>query len=191
MSGQLEKIVEAEQTWKEVAEHPGLFVGMWNAHKPTEEDLRRSPFAVDGKSSQMLNGESWTLPLLMYDTGNGPDHRLPSSMDYEHGEWVRRVREEYKEIGALALRMYDAIDDSLRAIEEKRAPKYNLTVKAYVEFVVAGLSVNYRVGREEVEMLGLIDPRFVLQHAGLMIGRDMIGRLRAIVEGKQGLGEPA
>jgi hypothetical protein len=188
MSGAVEIIQEPAQAWIESADHPGLFVGMWNDRRPTAEDLKR-PEPVLGAQVKMLTGEAWTLPCLLYDTGKGPESMVPSRMVYRQGEWHTVVREEFLPIGERSLRIYEAIVDLLTAAKEKRKPRHELSLWQLADFVSAGLTVNYRVGREEIGLLGLFDPDQILQYAGAMVGKNMLGEMLKIAEGQQGLGE--
>ena len=188
MAGVFESIDETAQSWVEIADHPGLYVGMWKGHRPTEEDLRRQG-GVLGPKTPMLDGKEWTLPVLMYDTGDGPASLVPSSMVYQDGQWKSHIREEFKPIASIALNTYSVIVELLDAAENNRKATVSLTVGKGAEFVAQGLAINYRVGREEIGLLGILDHQLILQHAGVMVGRNMIKKILEINEDKKRLGE--
>ena len=188
MSGAFERIDESAQTWMPVDVLPGMHVGVWKGHKPTEEDLRK-PDGILGQKVRMLDGQEWTLPVLMYDTGKGPVSMAPSALVYRQGRWESHVREEFKPVASKALGVHSKIAATLAEIDRQQKLTSCPTVGECVEFVAVGLALNYRVGPEEVGLLGILDPSLILQHAGAMVGFNLMKRLLEIEEGKQGLGE--
>jgi hypothetical protein len=140
-----------EQEWRKIDDR-GIWLGMWKADPPGPESLRRNQ-RIHGHFAE-LAGRQWMAPIareLVESEGQiATVNRLPTTVEYVDGEWVRgELKEEYRRLWEFALKFYEWVFD--------RSEENELRQGALRDAALCALSTNYRVGPHEIVMLGLFD----------------------------------
>lgn len=164
----------AEQTWLQCEK---WWIGCWNARRPSPADVVR-PDALRGVLVQLGDGNGWEIPVARLQ---------PMVMRFESGRWIQapdpshastfaeadRIREEIWEPVNAAAQQYQLIRREVMESTDDIAPgledRFRAALSAAAELhrqispdlAVQILSLNYRVGAEEISLLGLlrVDPQ--------------------------------
>ena len=146
------------QTWERVEEpgRPVYHLGWYTDARPTEADLKR-PATTVGYAVELGNGERWIIPpARCYPEGSELPAALKLSADGgEVVEMLPDYRELFAEVSGFAEPWFAA---TLAALDGNAAggdaepdlPEMSL------QTIIKLLGVNYRVGRPEVNVLGLV-----------------------------------
>lgn len=132
-----------EQEWHEISAASGRrrWCGWWKDAPPTPETLRREG-QLPGEVVRMADGRDWLIPRA-YEVDEGQLHpTLPAAMRrLPSGGWVRGdALPAYRELWSVAERISESFPASYR-----------------YDDVAIVLSGNYRIGPDEVGVLGLLD----------------------------------
>lgn len=136
---QLVGMYPQRQTWEQWGE---IWIGRENEDPPETTDLQR-PSMLPGYDRE-LGGMAWTIPVVRR---GGMRPTLPQSMYRSpNGDFELRLREEWRESWDQSGRIWDQI------IDPKPVPWSDA-----FGLCCAMLSLNYRVGPNEISILGTID----------------------------------
>lgn len=130
---------------------------------PGPEDVARE-LGISGYEVPLGDGNLWRVPLLHRWDSNRQGHvpNLPRAMvpipDNGHSRVEFRVRAEYAVVDAIAHKAFAGF------VAQKTMPLDELLTDA-----AAVLAVNYRIGIEEIGLLGLLDDATALRVLGLCI----------------------
>lgn len=156
------------QTWRKCLRPEGaseVWIGINNELPPTPKDLLRDD-AIDGHPVTLGDGNTWSIPIARkYITddagrilGGGPALRRRLARD-ESGAWTRgEVVAKYARLWEIACRRHDQL---LATSDEDDGEPILITAAA--DDAVTILATNYRVGPDEIEMLGLLDDDLLLE----------------------------
>jgi len=143
------------QEWVERAD--GVWVGV-NTDRPLPSsiDLARGEM-LPGPLILLADGCVWQVPRLRVHSGQyGWLVALPARLRYEAGEWrVGEVLPEHKAADSLGERLLKRMMDAHAAIDSPD-PAHNLTIAEAAGLVAEVLSLNYRVGAEELSLTGAL-----------------------------------
>lgn len=162
------------------------WVGYWNAGRPTPDELAREP-RLYGEERVLADGQRWCVPVVI----GAPEDvaasigvlRLPRKLELnDAGEFVAgEVEPQYRPLLEAAGWWYDeswAAAQRMAAGEppdEIEGPEVQRMLAAAVT-VLAG---NYRVGKAEVVLLGLLDTQVAQDVLGTAIDiRTYVEKLR-------------
>lgn len=139
------------QTWTRVAcglaAEAELWVGVDTEHPVTAADLRRrkqfNGYEVD------VAGEKWTVPVVRDPQGGSG---LPRDFVYDDGGKIQeRIKGEY-------LALWEKFARAVWLFFDPAGPwPWRIDLAEGVDLCLAALALNYRVGRVEQNLLGLID----------------------------------
>lgn len=149
--------------------HPesDLWIGFDSEALPTPESLARLPMA-SGIPISMGDKRLWLIPAIR---GVDGDTMLPCAQRWKGGdEWVTgEPKAEYRDIYEHAGRLWDVIFTGLLTADPENED-ITFDVADECGIVCRALTVNYRIGRAEASMMGLID------------GGSQLGALLAIID---------
>ena len=152
--------LQEDQQWVPAGEPVEYWIGMRPESPPRPEELLRGE-VVTG-DTVLLAGHEWHVPIVHIKPSDEADPftTLPRRVVFESGKPVLKPREQYRWIIELAGREFDSL------MEHER---WTLGELEMIQFGVAVLGVNYRVGMQENAILDLIDTqnRFVVPRAAL------------------------
>lgn len=133
------------QQWLQVADDPPLWIGTDVEYPPTPDDLAR-PRQVEGHWVALDDGNDWMVPIIRSINPEAVTN-LPRRIGYDRtGELVARVKPEHEELWARAEQVWDWVYAG-----------GSYSVGEIMPHCLAFLGVNYRIGKWEVERLGLLD----------------------------------
>ncbi len=142
----------SDQIWERVEEpgRPVWHLGYYRESPPKEADLQRA-FLLDGYSIELGNGERWSLPpVRRHPEGTGLPSRLKLKAD---GGVEQELMDEYRalfdEVSDYAETYYGGLLKAETG-EAGEPPDFPLAVAYKL------IAVNYRVGRAEINALGLV-----------------------------------
>lgn len=134
------------QDWRPVSD--GLaWVGCVKNEKPFPEELQRR-IVIDGQKVVLGDGHEWIVPCTIF---------VPRRLDIDPktGAEIRLVKDEHREWVEWSNRIYDQImADCFAAIT---SDGYSVTIENGLLYAALTLSKNYRVTREVLALLGLLD----------------------------------
>lgn len=143
-----------EQVWEQINE--SLHVGYEKSDKPTPADLERRE-QLGGKRLKMADGNEWMVPRLRLWAGEfGWVTALPSRMKRKGGEWVAGdVLPEHAESESLGTKLLDRM---IEAHEQSGLPDatVGMSYADAADYVSRVLAINYRVGPDELSLLGAL-----------------------------------
>jgi len=135
------------QTWTQLGE--GLWAGLDNERTPTPADLRRRRPLLEGYSVPIA-GTTWSVPVIRDPYGASG---LPCDWHYTaEGEVEEKIRPEFREFWEKTADVADLFygtDPDAKAARLADRPWI-------VERCLDALALNYRVGRYEQNLLGLV-----------------------------------
>ena len=157
-----------KQTWRKIPLPPSAFplpfVGYYTNQRPGPADLAREEL-IPGHSIELLDGNSWQVPMALAATDQGGATRLanqlPDALDLnDAGEWVHgKILPRYERIEKIAddwlADFLEAFHSSAENADGTYAVKFELK-KEIFDAAVEVLSANYAIGRTEAAMLGLM-----------------------------------
>lgn len=151
---------------------PRPWVGFWRDARPGPEDLAR-PAPVPGHPVELADRRRWSVPIGRRCTG---DCGLPSTYVLEAGALGQEVTPEYAALWADVLKLWT------------RVPLSDLQLAA---IAYRALAVNYRLGPDEINLLGLVGPHNVVAILGALLDHPTIAALDAEIAAskKAGAGE--
>jgi len=145
----------AEQTWERVEEDgKAWWLGWQTEDPPKEADLRRADFR-GGYRVLMGGGDRWAIPpVRRYPEGSALPSVLRLNADgSESREILPAWQSLWHEIGPFAEVYYTTLQEDKDQESNKQLPELPLTTCLRL------LQLNYQVGRVEVNVLGLITDR--------------------------------
>ena len=126
--------------------HPSFYLGLDTASPPTPADLARKQI-YRGHRVKLADGHEWEVPILRSPAGVTS---LPRSMSWDAaGSFELRVKRDY-------VAAWDASEATMRLFYEPGSDRTIDLEEACLRGLEA-LAINYRVGRAEQSILGLID----------------------------------
>jgi hypothetical protein len=135
---------EEFQTWRQIGE---LWIGVDKEHPPAAADLRRKKI-FQGYEVE-LAGEKWTIPVVRDPEGGSG---LPRDFVYADGG---RVQQRIK---AAYLDLWEKFSRAVWMFFDPAGPwPLRMDLAEGLELCLAALALNYRVGRIEQNLLGLVD----------------------------------
>ena len=165
-----------DQVWEKV-EEPGalaFWLGYAREQKPGPIDLARQE-TVPGHWVTLGDGDEWIVPVarsfredrvtLPHNMRMGPD-----------GKIVKSLKQEYRDLFDRASPIADEIYNSGAT---------TINDEVLFKLAVDGLSVNYRVGIAEVNLLGLLDTQTCLEVLKAMIDLPALEWLMKLYEPEQ------
>jgi hypothetical protein len=177
------RYLETEQEWQpitaivgpvgsdpesmEAGAHGQPWIGWDRKAKPLPEDLQREGMSLDGKPVLLADGHNWTVPIVRLING---DTRLPCVLGLDaKGRVTKRVRPEYQVLFALAGNIFDA--------EASLAVEHGHGIEDLYVLGTLALQVNYRIGSDEVSILGLLDTENVKKIADVLLDGENLRKL--------------
>lgn len=139
------------QTWRKRPGDDCVWVGYWNAHRPTPEGLARAR-QLPGERVTLADGNAWLVPRLMaYESESGFAIDLPCYADLdENGRWCNGgVSAEYADAAKFAERIYEGM------IKAELGQGTRLTTEEVLAMSSRLLQFNYRVSEIEAAILQL------------------------------------
>lgn len=123
----------------------GLWIGFWNDDRPTAAQLARDE-QIAGHRVRLGDGGDWLVPTArVFPLGT----RLPESLVLgPDGELVREAIPRFARISRMAEQVWADLETMGQGGE--------ITLREGWDIAAAALSVNYRVGINEVSALGLL-----------------------------------
>lgn len=167
-----------KQTWVRI---PGsdAWVGFYRDDRPQPTDLARDE-QIPGHLVWLGDDQQWEIPVARgwLDDGeaSGPYQALPSSTALsEDGEWIRGgVVLRYQALWELALRWWDAfvgaLPDGAQQVEAEEV-KIAFEFAELADGAVTALAANYRLGRAEASLLGLLNDQTMREVLDALIDR--------------------
>ncbi len=141
---------------------PRYWLG-WDPLRPYRPEQLARPHAVPGIDVQMADGNKWCFPVARV---------LPRVFGLSSGgEWTSQVRPEYAAWVEQAEAMYPRLQRVLESLIEKTQgqtgpAQAETTIAQGMDWIAASLAINYRVTRETVGLLGLVDDYCALDACG-------------------------
>jgi hypothetical protein len=136
------------QTWHKFGESPDEFyVGIDNEHPPTAADLKRKK-SFDGYNIE-LAGETFCVPVIRDPEGGTG---LPRDFVYADGGRVEpRIKAAY-------YALWEKFGRAVWLFFDPEGPwPISIDLTEGTDLCIAALAINYRIGRIEQNLLGLID----------------------------------
>ncbi|MBE3131958.1 MAG: hypothetical protein IMZ55_00665 [Acidobacteria bacterium] len=175
----------AKQTWRKVAQSPipnpqspipnHPWIGLTTAEPPGPDDLQRRD-ALAGHTVRLGDGRLWTVPIARAHAEDDASvwrwyQRLPETCELdEQGQWVRgQVVARYRELWDLAAAWWEAFLMGGQRDETAEGTVMRFDFAGSADAAVRILACNYRIGRMEAAMLGLLDERSVSEILGAVI----------------------
>jgi len=137
------------------------WVGMWNDNPPAPEELIRRDVLV-GHSVRLGDGREWIAPVARgWADGGGWFNGLPHRFDLDDaGQWTRRsIVAAYAELWEIATWFWDAFVGS----NAEAGTTVMLNNAKVNDGAIAALAANYRIGRLEAAMAGLLEDRSAVE----------------------------
>jgi hypothetical protein len=152
------------QTWLKIPKGSGshqLYVGFWKNARPGPEDLRVEE-PLRGRPVKLRDGNEWTIPIARAwsdSEGNeGWYQALPGILTLsETNEWVSGgVEQRYAGLWEIACAYWNEIWQ--RTPDAKGEIRFDF--HGAHDAAIAALAANYRIGRPEAGLLGLLDDKW-------------------------------
>lgn len=155
------------QTWRKTP-NSDIWIGYYNDDQPTPIDLARDEM-IGGHFVTLGDGGRWRIPVCRQYLPDKEQfaQKLPRTMDIDdNGEWIiGSVVAKHRALWNASEEWWDAIVDGI----ESGVDSSTVTINDVAESCVSVLSTNYRVGRIEMAMLGLLtdDTRVEIMNASI------------------------
>jgi hypothetical protein len=162
---------EAEQRWTKI--HDGLYIGVDPSDMPTAEDMRRKN--QHGGYRVTLGNSEWLVPVI-----RRPDDSTLLPRDWywdESGRDVQPIKEAYRAYWDETASVLDWF------IADELPPE--ATSHRALELCVRALSINYRFGRNEQNVLRIIDPDNAMTILGITVDYPRFSELVGAVQQKK------
>jgi len=158
----------AVQTWMRV-DVPGkkpdvYFIGIENNAAPPGPDDLNTPFQIDGYGTRLGDGRVWYVPrVLRWDTEKC-EHQsaLPQAL-------IRRIVDGRPRVLREIQPAYKLLDEIGRRTWESYLSGVAVPYEQVFHDVTALLSANYRIGVDEISLLGLLDDESLQEVLSLAI----------------------
>lgn len=155
--GEVPQVNLEKQTWRKLpGERMGeaVWVGVWNEAKPGPRELFKAG-GLPGYEYELLDGNSWVIPLVRQYAEGGHECTLPRLMDFddEGNATDGEVIEKYRHLWELTKPVVDDLLAGYGLGPEQESP---LTKQRVVQIAVELLATNYRVGIGEMTLLQAI-----------------------------------
>ena|GEM_PF-1446564 len=163
------------QQWQQmVAGEKPVWVGTDPDQPPTPADLVRRK-TVEGYRLDLAGGR-WIVPVIRDPLGHSG---LPARWTYQGDQVVEKIRDEYQALWD------DHAEIAAKFYEPTGPPGIEMDRTAATEACLRVLAVNYRVGRIEQDLLGLVDSETWLTILGASVDLPLFGELFAEVQEKK------
>lgn len=147
------------QTWLALPQRPGVFVGMWRDQRPTPAELS-SARPLRGSWLTLRDGQSWLIPVAREWTGGTSYARtLPGTLILgPEGHWTSGG------VDPQHARLWEIAESFWACLFGTQLVNHTLTFDfpGANDAAVEVLAANYRIGRAEVALLGLLDDQLDL-----------------------------
>lgn len=145
--------VPEDTKWEKYPGREDLWMGYDPANRPGPEDLaREKQFA--GHLVELSDGKSYLVPVARAVDGSTP---LPRKLTREGKNWiVGDVEEIYREYFAQACRVWDQVY-AVADKDDKQGEETAITIEDGSDVAAMALGLNYRLGPEEMSLLGLFN----------------------------------
>ena len=137
------------QIWRDAGKY---MVGYDKNHKPKPKDLERGE-VFGGYGLTLGDGNQWVIPVVRRING---DSALPSRLKFDAttGGWIKGdVMPVYKKLFNLTCELFDRIKGVAEQSDDDSEEVY---LSKGGELACGALSVNYFVGPQEIDLLGLL-----------------------------------
>jgi hypothetical protein len=134
----------AEQTWQDWG---GVWFGRWTDKPLAAADLERHQ-PVFGLPTKLAVGGEWLVPVAA---------QMPHAMHHDGQQWVRRVKDEYREYWEQAVAFYGLWRAAKESLDAEGAVELEFTWERAADFAVLGLGFNYYLTPRIAGALGLFD----------------------------------
>ena len=134
-----------EQVWRKRSDV--LWIGMRRDAKPTPAELEQRDM-LESHAVELADGNTWRMPVAVVAPHGATRLEVVLGID-ENGADAEIVKPSQKRFGDLAHKFWDAFMSA-------EDGKVSFAVDGLVELAVAGLSLNYRVGVDELRMIGAL-----------------------------------
>jgi hypothetical protein len=181
------RYVPAEQTWQ-TSLNGQFWLGFWNDKKPTARTLRRQA-VIEGYTVDLGPSGVWAIPLARkFPAGTA----LPQGLILTAGGLTLREKPEFMDFCQKAERLWRQFMRQMEWIEPDAAD--DLTTQEEWELAAAALGINYHVGADEINGLGLLDTQTLGQIACKIVDvpaleRTLMERLEALKKNSPPTGE--
>lgn len=147
-----------QQRWEQDGE-------LWVGHlvdRPTTPELLARSTKISGHAVRLGDGNDWTIPAAYRSPEMGVwQAGLPRAFGVDHdGQWCYgEIKPGYRDLWEAASRFYNAWISLIAKSSDKDKTDEETTLSLPDELDIASLAIetNYRVGRREISMLGLLD----------------------------------
>lgn len=139
-----------EQSWTPVGDGSLLWIGLDTAEPPGPDDLARRT-AYGGYWIELADGNEWLVPLIRRPDGTT---RLPCDLIWDaSGCCVQPIKPRYQAFweSTAEVHTWFVIDEDGRAIINAH------DIERALGLAVSALSINYRIGRNEQNIVRMID----------------------------------
>lgn len=169
-AGQINRVDLSAQEWQPAAPDVDLaagryWLGVWKDKKPSPEDLQRQTI-VDGAPLRLCDDKHWTIPVSEF-----APKRLTLNRE-TGGEGAQQVLPRYRRFIEQTNAMFrHLVGDEFQG---KLAETLRVVIPGGLVYSADALSINYRVNRDLVDMLGLVGEWEAIQIAGITTGLDLV-----------------
>lgn len=139
-----------KQVWRNCG---GYWLGATRGELPGQDELRHKE-QLPGHSVELADGSEWLMPYAIVAPGTLALPRI-FGVDAD-GNDALSVHPRYQDFADKAERFWNAVGDSAGA-------QITANYDELLALAVSGLSLNYRVGENELRMLGVLDTSNIWQ----------------------------
>lgn len=140
------KLQQAVKSGIDWVKSGNIYAGLSSEHIPVPEDLERAQQAL-GNTVKLGDDNKWNIPAARL---------LPKTIVKEGGEWKEGgVVKKHRKMFDLAEKLWD--DYAAVGKLEDDNPELKVSFSDGIDLAVMALSLNYRVGDTEIQMLSLIN----------------------------------
>lgn len=152
------------QQWLDCGKY---WLGIWTNRKPTPELLQRE-IVLDGQLLRLCDGNMWSIPIVEY-----LPHRL--TVDRTTGNEIRVVAPQHLDFAEWCNQLYRYfLSDEF---QDRVKEEYVIHIENGLTFAAAALAKNYRVNRDLIDMLGLIEDHEAFKIAEVATGLALFNQL--------------
>lgn len=153
------RYVASQQTWTERHGGDGVQIGYYTDHPPTPSELARQN-QLPGQVVEFADGHSYQIPVarkwLEFDGRQVWDCALPRALRRnDAGQWVPgTVVGKYARLWDMVGGYLEAKETALREAAADEGQVY-FSYEAINDLAIGALLINYRLGPDELEIMGL------------------------------------
>lgn len=175
------------QRWLEVED--GVWIGIDREQPPTADDLRREGTFHRGYEMKLADGGAWTVPVVRRpEVATERGYRasdLPHDIGWDRArKFVETLKPDYQALwddtAELCEKFYGTADGKTRSI----------SVEDGLRWAIRLLSLNYRYGRHEQNLLHAIDAETVFPVLGAAVDFVLVANLLELQKKSAGLAAP-